>query len=132
LREQEFVKGIGGGKSRSPLDEASRASNTRSRTSRAGQARGKRQREDKRAGAFLEAVKATLIQRATTYPPYSEEAQKVADVWTTLHPDRPLRQEDVPVLMRIVKLVRAASGNSPDSLIDEAGYLARQFALRER
>ena len=84
-----------------------------------------RAQEDESAAKFLDGVKATLTERATTYPAYSEEADKVAQIWNALHPDWPIRSKDVPLLMIITKLVRHADGNSADSLIDLVGYAAR-------
>jgi hypothetical protein len=84
-----------------------------------------RAKQDAKAGQFLDSVKATLTDRATTYPPYSEEAEKVAKIWNALKPGTGLSREDVALFMLIVKLVRLGAGNSPDSLVDLVGYAAR-------
>ena len=81
--------------------------------------------EDGAATAFLEEVGKTLTERAGSYPPYSIEASKVAQVWNALHPGAGLGVEDVALFMMIVKLVRLSAGNSPDSLTDLVGYAAR-------
>lgn len=80
--------------------------------------------EDARAAEFLNTVIDTLKERAQTYPAYSEEARKVAQVWNVLHEDD-LDPKDIAELMMIVKLVRLAGGQSGDSLIDLVGYAAR-------
>lgn len=85
----------------------------------------KRKKEDRIARDFLDGVKETLTERAITYPPYSEEAEKVAAIWTALNPTRPLHPGDIPSLMMITKLVRLGSGNTQDSLTDLCGYAAR-------
>lgn len=89
-----------------------------------------RAQEDEAAGKFLAEVKDTLTARASTYPAYSDEAIKVAAVWNTLHPDFLLEAHHIPAMMMIVKLVRDAGGNSPDSLIDLCGYAARKAGMR--
>lgn len=81
--------------------------------------------EDGRAAEFLDSVKATLLERAGTYPPYSEEAEKVARIWNALKPGAGMSREDVALFMAVVKLVRASAGNSPDSWTDLVGYAAR-------
>ena len=85
--------------------------------------------EDEDAGKFLASVKDTLTARAGTYPAYSDEAFKVANIWATLHPEMPLQAYHIPQLMMITKLVRDAGGNSPDSLIDLCGYAARKAGM---
>ena len=89
-----------------------------------------RAQEDASAAKFLDGVKATLTERASTYPAYSEEAQRVAEIWNVLVPANPLRPSDIPMLMMITKLVRNAGGNSPDSLVDLVGYSARLQSMK--
>lgn len=89
-----------------------------------------REKEDRTASEFLASVKDTLTARADTYPPYSDEAQKVANIWAVLHPEVAMTPEHVPAFMMIVKLVRDAGGNSPDSLIDLCGYAARKAGMQ--
>lgn len=80
--------------------------------------------QDARAKEFLDEVADTLTQRAKSYPAYSVEAAKVCLVWNALK-DSQLTPQDVALFMVIVKLVRLEAGNSPDSLVDAVGYLAR-------
>lgn len=89
-----------------------------------------RQSEDAAAKEFLHNVIDTLRERAITYPPYSDEALKVMMIWNALYPANMIEAKQVPLFMRIVKMVRQTSGNSPDSLIDEAGYIARQAGMQ--
>lgn len=88
-----------------------------------------RTKEDDKAAAFLDSVKATLTERATTYPPYSDEAYKVSLIWSALQDHKAISPQDVAELMLIVKLVRHAGGNSPDSLVDLVGYAARLHGM---
>jgi len=54
----------------------------------------------------------------------------VANIWATIHPDIVLQAYHIPELMMIVKLVRNAGGNSPDSLVDLVGYSARLQSMK--
>jgi hypothetical protein len=81
--------------------------------------------EDAAALAFLDSVKATLTERAKSYPPYSEEADNISAVWSALHKDKCLSAQEVAELMLVMKLVRYSAGNTPDSLTDLVGYAAR-------
>ena len=88
----------------------------------------KREKEDAEARAFLEAVAATLTQRAASYPPYSEEASKVARIWNVLR-DADITSQDVALFMMIVKFVRLGGGTSADSVLDLCGYATRLNGL---
>lgn len=85
--------------------------------------------EDASAKQFLYDVLDTLKERATTYPAYSQEAQRVSLIWSTLYPASPITPAQVPAFMMVVKMVRLAEGNSPDSLTDLVGYAARQASM---
>lgn len=89
-----------------------------------------RELEDAAAVAFLGTVNATLTARAGTYPAYSDEAQRVANIWAALYPEAAMTPQQVPAFMMVVKLVRDAGGNSPDSLIDLCGYAARKAGMQ--
>lgn len=89
-----------------------------------------RAQEDEAASKFLANVKDTLTARAGTYPAYSDEAHKVAGIWNHLFPESMMTAQQVPAFMMVVKLVRDAGGNSPDSLIDLCGYAARKAGMR--
>lgn len=89
-----------------------------------------RELEDEAASKFLCDVSDILKERGGVYPPYSEEANKVAAIWNAIFPERQIKPHEVPLIFRITKMVRGASGKVPDSLLDEAGYLARQAGMQ--
>lgn len=76
---------------------------------------------------FLKQVDDILSQREKAYPPYLDEAEKVATIWNTLYPNQPMTSRLVPRFMVVLKLVRDSGSQKDDHLIDIVGYITKAY-----
>lgn len=81
---------------------------------------------------LLKDVSDVLEQRATTYPPYQEEADRVSLVWNALYGKREITPNLVPMFLIVMKLVRLANRHDRDSVLDMVGYLEKYDEIMGR
>lgn len=86
----------------------------------------------KRAEVLEEAKKCVCGQREQDYGSPEDNFSTIGHFWSTYlkasHPEINLSEitpKDVAVMMSLLKVARIATGSSPDSFVDLAGYAAR-------
>tara|TARA_Y100001951_G_C11246621_1_gene243758 strand:+ start:252 stop:542 length:291 start_codon:yes stop_codon:yes gene_type:complete len=89
-------------------------------------------------GAYIRGIctrleKILIEDRNKAHGDAEESFQLIADYWG-YYLDKPLKKEDICIMMALLKIARINGGdkNNPDHLLDMAGYSILGLAMKEK